>query len=418
MHPTIGTVIGFREMKLRMRGSRILTFAIPLIASMIFVAASACGGEPVEPADTPEPEPTVATVNNEAAADSKTMGLPETFESATVDGLGDTKGFHGTTFAHGTFDTRELAGKPIVINFWFPSCPPCRAELQHFEEVYQEFGEPSGSDVQFVGIQQLGLDSIEDGAALFDELGVTFPGLPDNASAIQIAYNVFSYPTTVFLDHNHNEHRVWQGAIDKKNLAEIVQELADISSTQIEEDSQPAEGEAVALELSTDEPAATDSELIEPELVYANTQIFTGFGDAPGFKGDTFHHGVFDLSEHQGKPVIINFWFPSCPPCRAEIPNFEHAYQTWGAPGRDEIVIVGVQAVGFDTAADGVEFLEKMEATYPAIPDIGSAIHLAYQITAAPTTFFLDRDHNVLSVHQGYIKHAQLQDILQQLIET
>ena len=137
------------------------------------------------------------------------MGFPESFESATVDGLGDTKGFYGTTFAHGTFDTRELAGKPIVINFWFPSCPPCRAELEHFEEVYQEFGEPSGSDIQFVGVQQLGLDSIEDGAALFEELGVTFPGLPDNASAIQIAYNVFSYPTTVFLDRNHNEHRVW-----------------------------------------------------------------------------------------------------------------------------------------------------------------------------------------------------------------
>ena len=126
--------------------------------------------------------------------------FPESFESATVDGLGDTKGFHGTTFAHGTFDTRELAGKPIVVNFWFPSCPPCRAELGHFENVYQQFGEPSGGDVQFVGIQQLGLDSIEDGAELFDEVGVTYPGLPDNGSAIQIGYNIFSYPTTVFLD--------------------------------------------------------------------------------------------------------------------------------------------------------------------------------------------------------------------------
>ena len=404
-------------MKLRIHCSRILTFVATLIASMLFVAVSACGSEPEQPTDTAEPDPTVAPVNDEVAADSKTMGFPEAFESATVDGFGDTKGFHGTTFAHGTFDTRELAGKPIVINFWFPSCPPCRAELEHFEEVYQEFGEPSGNDVQFVGIQQLGLDSIEDGAALFDELGVTFPGLPDNASAIQIAYNVFSYPTTVFLDRNHNEHRVWQGAIDKDNLAEIVQELTDGSSTQIEEDQPPAHGEAVALELFTDEPTAADPELVEPELVYANTQIFAGFGDAPGFKGDTFHHGIFDLSEHQGKPVVINFWFPSCPPCRAEIPNFEHAYKTLGAPGTDQIVFVGVQAVGFDTAADGLEFLGKMEANYPAIPDIGSAIHLAYQITAAPTTFFLDKDHNVLSVHQGYIKHNQLQDILNQLIE-
>ena len=401
-----------------MSRSRILTIAALLIASMIFVAASACGSEPVEPADTPVPEPTVAPVSDEAAADSKTMGLPESFESATVDGLGDTKGFHGTTFAHGTFDTRELAGKPIVVNFWFPSCPPCRAELGHFENVYQQFGEPSGGDVQFVGIQQLGLDSIEDGAELFEEVGVTYPGLPDNGSTIQIGYDIFSYPTTVFLDRDHNEYRVWQGAIDEENLAEIVREIAAGSSTQIEEDSQPAEGEAVAVELSTDETAVGDPELVESELVYASTQIFNGFGDAPGFKGDTFNHGPFDLSEHLGKPVVINFWFPSCPPCRAEVPNFEHAYKTLGPPGTDQIVFVGVQAVGFDTAADGLEFLGKMGANYPAIPDVGSSIHIAYQITAAPTTFFLDRDHNVLSVHQGYIKHNQLQDILNQLIEV
>ena len=76
---------------------------------------------------------------------------------------------------------------------------------------------------------------------------------------------------------------------------------------------------------------AGEPDLAVPETIYVDTETFVGFGDAPGFKGDTFHHGPFDLSRHEGKPVVINFWFPSCPPCRAEIPNFEHAYQTWGA---------------------------------------------------------------------------------------
>ena len=401
-----------------MSRSRILTLAAPLIALMLFAVVSACGSEPEQPTNTPEPDPTPVPASDEAAADTMPMGFPESFESATVDGLGDTTGFYGTTFAHGTFDTRELAGKPIVINFWFPSCPPCRAELEHFEEVYQEFGPPAGGDVEFVGVQQLGLDSIEDGAALFEEISVTFPGLPDNGFEIQTEYRIISFPTTVFLDRNHNEHRVWQGAIDKENLAEIVQELAESGSAQIEEESQPVSGESVAVELEADGDEQAEAELAEPETIYADTETFVGFGDAPAFKGDTFHHGPFDLSRHEGKPVVINFWFPSCPPCRAEIPNFEHAYQTWGAPGKDQIVFIGVQAVGFDTAADGIEFLGKMKASYPAIPDVGSAIHLAYQITSAPTTFFLDSDHNVLSVHQGYIRHTQLQDMLAQLIEA
>ncbi len=397
-------------MKLRLRRMPISAFVALFAALTVSVLVFACGSD-VEPTSVPPTQgPTTVVEVEEPAAEEKALGLPESFESATVDGLGDTKGFRGTTFAHGTFDTRELAGKPVVINFWFPSCPPCRAELEHFEEVYQQFGAPGGGDVQFVGVQQLGLDSIEDGAALFEELGVTFPGLPDNGSAIQIAYNIFSYPTTVFLDRNHNEHRVWQGAIDKENLEKIVGEVA-ASSVAVIEDEQPESGDAVVVELS-----AQEDELVEPEIVYASTKISTGFGDAPSFNGDTFHHGPFDLSQHEGKPVVINFWFPSCPPCRAEIPNFEHAYQTLGPPGTGQVVFIGVQAVGFDTAADGVEFLAKMKASYPAIPDIGGAIHIAYQIVAAPTTFFLDKDHNVLSVHQGYIQHNQLQDILDQLI--
>ncbi len=398
-------------MKSRLRRLPIPAFILPIGAFIAGMLVFACGSDVAPTNEPPTPVPTVISESAESAAETKSMDLPDSFESATVDGLGDTQGFYGTTFAHGKFDTRELAGKPIVINFWFPSCPPCRAELEHFEEVYQQFGTPAGGDVQFVGVQQLGLDSIEDGAALFEELGVTFPGLPDNGSSIQISYNVFSYPTTVFLDRSHNEHRVWQGAIDKENLVKIVEEVAASSTALIEEKPEPETGDAVDVVLS-----AQEDELAEPEVVYANTEVSTGFGDAPSFNGDTFHHGPFDLSEYEGKPIVINFWFPSCPPCRAEIPNFEHAYQTLGPPGTDQVVFVGVQAVGFDSAGDGVEFLAKMEANYPAIPDIGGAIHIAYQIVAAPTTFFLDKDHNVLSVHQGYIQHNQLQDILDQLI--
>ncbi len=393
-------------MKLRLRRTPFSAFLASIGALIASALVFACGSDVQPTAEPPTPAPTVEV--EEPLAETKSMGLPDTFESATVDGLGDTQGFHGTTFAHGTFDTQELGGKPIVINFWFPSCPPCRAELEHFEEVYQQFGAPSGGDVEFVGVQQLGLDSIEDGAELFEEIGVTFPGLPDNGSAIQIAYNIFSYPTTVFIDRNHNEHRVWQGAIDKENLIKVVEEIAASTAAAIEDEAQA--GDAVAVELSAEDQPA------EPEIVYASTQVSTGFGDAPSFSGDTFHHGPFDLNDYEGKPVVINFWFPSCPPCRAEIPNFEHAYQTLGPPGTDQVVFVGVQAVGFDTASDGVEFLGKMKANYPAIPDIGGSIHIAYQIVAAPTTFFLDKDHNVLSIHQGYIQHNQLQDILDQLI--
>ncbi len=384
------------------------------LASSLGLFLLACGSATATPTAEPESEQK-SEVSEVPSDETNSMDLPDSFESETFDGLGDATGFAGNTFAHGTFDTRDYVGKPMVINFWFPSCPPCRAELGEFENVYQKYGPPAGGEVQFVGVQQLGLDSIEDGAKLFDELGVTFPGLPDNNSAIQFAYNIFSYPSTIFLDKNHNSYRVWQGAIDEEQLTEIVEEIAGGAAVEIEGES--SETDVVAGEIVAESVDGARSDASEPEILYAATEVFGGLGDAPGFKGDTFHHGDFDLSRFEGKPVVINFWYPSCPPCRAELPNFEHAYQNWGSPGNDQIVFVGVQAVSFDTAAEGEEFLGKMGVTYPAVPDVGSAIHLAYQIIAAPTTFFLDRDHNVLSVHQGYLKHNQLQDMLVQLVE-
>jgi thiol-disulfide isomerase/thioredoxin len=407
-------------MKTRMRRPCESSIVALLITSIMVVAVVACGSDTQSDTSSAGKNPAAETETQSGApaAETKSIGLPDSFESETFKGFGNIKGFAGTTFSHGTFDTREHEGKPLVVNFWFPSCPPCRAELQDIEKVYQKFGDPGSGEVVFVGVQQLGIDTIEDGAALFEELGITFPSLPDQASGIQIGYNVFSYPSTIFLDKNHNRYRVWQGAINEEEMTEIVAEIAGGATAQIEGEVEPSEGETVAVMLADDVSSDVETEVAMAETVYTATQTFIGFGDAPGFKGDTFHHGPFDLNRHEGKPVVINFWFPSCPPCRAEIPNFEHAYQTWGAPGKDQVVFVGVQAVGFDTAADGVEFLGQMKATYPAIPDVGNAIHFAYQITAAPMTFFLDRRHNVLSVHHGYLKHKQLQDILVQLVET
>ena len=217
-----------------------LTLAIGLM-----IVVLACGSGTTA---TDVPEPTVApstAVPTEAPAAAAT-GSPVGYDSpaytnsgdtagyvsGVFDGYGDSSGFAGDSFNASPFDTQQLQGKPVVINFWFPSCPPCRAELPEFESAYQEYGPPGGGDIAFVGVQQLGLDSIQDGIDLFAELGITFPGLPDNGSHIQLAYEIFSYPTTVFLDRNHNEFRKWQGALTHDTLVEILDELSASSAAE------------------------------------------------------------------------------------------------------------------------------------------------------------------------------------------
>ena len=127
------------------------------------------------------------------------------------------------TLAHGTFDLAELAGKPVVVNFWFPSCPPCRAEMPDLQEAYTEFKDRG---VQFVGIQQLGIDSKEDAITFLDEVGVEYPNIPDESAAIQLEYKILSYPTTVFLDSNHDIVKKWNGLITKEDLREQIENIA------------------------------------------------------------------------------------------------------------------------------------------------------------------------------------------------
>ena len=122
--------------------------------------------------------------------------------------------FTAETYEHGTFTLSEQTG-PVVVNFWFPSCPPCEAELPALEASYQHFKDQG---VQFVGIQQLGLDTEADGMFSLRTLGVTYPNLADYNATIQLAYSVFAYPSTVFINSRGEINRIWSGPIGETEL--------------------------------------------------------------------------------------------------------------------------------------------------------------------------------------------------------
>jgi hypothetical protein len=86
---------------------------------------------------------------------------------------------------------------------------------------YEKYGE----DVAFIGVQQLGLDSAANGEAFVRELGLTYPNMADINSTVQFGYEVFSFPTTVFLDKNHDIARTWTGIIGEEQLAEQLEAL-------------------------------------------------------------------------------------------------------------------------------------------------------------------------------------------------
>ena len=116
----------------------------------------------------------------------------------------------------------QLQGHPVVLNFWFPSCPPCVAEMPDLEKASQKY---RGDGVRFVGIQLVGLDTVEDGQEFIDTLGVTYALGPDEDGSIIKSYKVTSFPTTLFLNRDHSLARKWAGFLNAEKIDELMQQL-------------------------------------------------------------------------------------------------------------------------------------------------------------------------------------------------
>ena len=137
--------------------------------------------------------------------------------------------FQVTRFDGGSFQLSELAGQEaVVINFWYPSCPPCREEMPHFQEVWQELQgqETQGKDVRFLGLfVPQGFDTEQDARDFVDELGLTFDFATDLQARIAQAYEVQYFPTTYFIN---KEGRVFQQEIsnlDRDRLTAIISQM-------------------------------------------------------------------------------------------------------------------------------------------------------------------------------------------------
>jgi peroxiredoxin len=130
--------------------------------------------------------------------------------------------FEAETFNHGLFSLAASEGRPVVVHFWYPSCPPCEAEALRLQTAYDRHS----GDVDFVAVQQTKLDSAAAGAAFVERLGITYPVFADRDDLLGIYYNVSDFPSTVFLDRQHRVHRNVSGTINATELERLVQEVA------------------------------------------------------------------------------------------------------------------------------------------------------------------------------------------------
>lgn len=111
---------------------------------------------------------------------------------------------------------------------------------------------------------------------------------------------------------------------------------------------------------------------------------------APDFELPNADGESVSLSDFNGSPIMINFWYTGCPPCRGEMPLFQQVYSEMQGNG---LVILAIN-VG-ESSGTVRQFLESNNL-YPLLNtvlfDSYGAVLKKYRIQYYPTTFFVDRD--------------------------
>lgn len=127
----------------------------------------------------------------------------------------------------------------------------------------------------------------------------------------------------------------------------------------------------------------------------ANRQLLPKVGEpAPDFLAWNLAGEPVTLSAYRGQPVWLNFWGSWCPPCRAEMPDIQTAYERL-APQGLTLLAVSVDESALEAAA----FAALNDATFTILSDpdrLGTGP--SYPIFNFPTHLFIDREGTVRSV--------------------
>jgi thiol-disulfide isomerase/thioredoxin len=117
--------------------------------------------------------------------------------------------------------------------------------------------------------------------------------------------------------------------------------------------------------------------------------------------------GTLSLGELKGKVVMLDFWATWCPPCQAEMPSLLKLAKEYEGQG---LVFV---AASRDDMPDAPMYVQ--EFVQSRMPELGQYVvyapdemAAAFQVTALPTLYFLDKEGHVIDAQRGMLEEDAL----------
>jgi peroxiredoxin len=118
------------------------------------------------------------------------------------------------------YSLSQFKGKVVLLNFFTYFCGPCRQEMPHLNQIYQEL---KGQGFQILGI---GLASTpQQLKELVGQLGLTYPVLEGTAEVSKAYGGVELVPLTLIIDRQGNIVHKILGARSKADFENMIKPL-------------------------------------------------------------------------------------------------------------------------------------------------------------------------------------------------
>ncbi|MBQ2854161.1 MAG: redoxin domain-containing protein [Oscillospiraceae bacterium] len=154
---------------------------------------------------------------------------------------------------------------------------------------------------------------------------------------------------------------------------------------------------------TVEEPAVTEAATQTTQ----ETAAQTANPEMPDFTVYDLEGNAHRLSDYRGKPVILNFWASWCGPCKAEMPDFEEAYQTYGED--IHFLMVNLTDGRAETPEVVAAFIAEQGYTFPVFCDSDMDASAVYGINAIPVSYFIDAEGFLVAGQQGMLSSDALQ---------
>jgi thiol-disulfide isomerase/thioredoxin len=158
---------------------------------------------------------------NASAENTASQSTESTDDMPTGTSIGElAPDITGTTLDGETLSLCEFRGNLIMVNVFASWCGPCRAEIPHLVEVFDEAGL---EEIKFIG---LNLSESPEAVRIFkDEFDINFPILLNQDGRLTEVYQPIGLPTSWFIDAYGVVRYVFVGPMTKDMLKGILEDI-------------------------------------------------------------------------------------------------------------------------------------------------------------------------------------------------